>query len=94
MQTRNGTKVSKLMKLDNCYVGLVNGTLMQWSLDGRRTGHNRSKLDLQLHDEHQSVVYANVYVQNGVKRVSGKRYSSKADAVASAPRGYIKTIEL
>ena len=63
MQNRNGVRVTKLMKLENCYVGLVNGTLMQWSLEGRRSGKNKSKYDLQLEDER--VVYANVYLDRG-----------------------------
>ncbi len=92
MQTRNGVRVTKLMKLENCYVGLVNGTLMQWSLEGRRSGKNKSKYDLQLEDER--VVYANVYLDRGTKRVSAKRYTSIDEAKKEAPRGYLKTIEL
>lgn len=92
MQTRNGVRVTKLMKLESCYVGLVNGVLMQWNLEGRRTGRNKSKFDLQIHDEKN--VYANVYMHRGVKRVTAKRYNSIDEAKNNAPRGYIKTIEL
>ena len=92
MQTRNGARVTKLMKLENCYVGLVNGTLMQWNLQGRRSGKNKSKYDLQLEDER--VVYANVYLDRGTKRVSAKRYTSIDEAKKEAPRGDLKTIEL
>jgi len=92
MQTRNGTRVTKLMKLENCYVGLVNGTLMQWSLEGRRTGRNKSKFDLQLQESNP--VYANVYINRGVKRVTAKRFSSIEEAKKNATTGYVKTIEL
>lgn len=92
MQTKNGTRVTKLTKLDSCYVGIVNGTLMQWNLEGRRTGRNKSKFDLVM--DLDKPVYANVYYSGGTKRISGKRYETKNDAVNDAPRGYIKTIEL
>jgi hypothetical protein len=95
MQTKNGIRVTKLTKLDTAYVGLVNGKLMSWSLDGRHANKRQSKYDLAIKDSDDTPRYVNVVIANGVKTTSRKVYSSIEEAQENAPlKGYVKTIEI
>ena len=95
MQTRSGIKVSKLKLVGNSYVGLVNGDIMTWNKDGRRSDKNKSKLDLVFQKKTASnVFYVNVTKHNGEIKLSRKKYSSLSDAKKDTRKGYIKTIEV
>lgn len=94
MQTRNGIKVSKLQRIGNNYVGLVNGKLLTWDKEGRRSSKNRSKFDLSIESEQTKVFYVNVVNYNGTMRVSRKQYKTHEDAVKNAKPNHVKTIEI
>jgi len=93
MQTKNGLKVTKLTKLNDVYVGLVNGKLMSWTLDGRHANKNKSKYDLEI-SQPDVVRYVNVVMVNGVKTVSKFVFNTMEDAVKRKPKNYVKTIEI
>ena len=94
MQTRNGIKVTKLQKLGDSYVGLVNGKLLTWDKEGRRSSKNRSKLDLSIEPEKTKVFYVNVVSYNGSFRMSRKTFSTHEEAVTNAKGKVVKTIEI
>lgn len=94
MQTKNGLRVTKLTKLNDVYVGIVNGKLMSWTLDGRHANKNKSKYDLQISRPSDSVRYVNVVMVNGVKTVSKFIFNTMEDAVKNKPKNYVKTIEI
>lgn len=94
MQTRNGVKVTKLQKLGDSYVGLVNGKLLTWDKDGRRSSKNRSKFDLNVKQEAPKVFYVNVLDYNGTFRISRKTFDTQEEASSSAKGRLVKTIEI
>jgi len=94
MQTRNGNKVAKLQRIGNNYVGLVNGKLLTWDKEGRRSSKNRSKLDLSIETEKTKVFYVNVVNYNGTLRVSRKQFKTHDEAVSNAKANHVKTIEI
>lgn len=94
MQTRNGIKVSKLQRIGNNYVGLVNGKLLTWDKEGRRSSKNRSKLDLYIETEQTNVFYVNVVNYSGTLRLSRKQFKTHEEAVSKAKANHVKTIEI
>jgi hypothetical protein len=94
MQTRNGIKVTKLQKLGDSYVGLVNGKLLTWDKDGRRSSKNRSKFDLSIETEKTKTFYVNVVDYNGTLRVSGGVFKSHEDAVSKVRPNHVKTVKI
>ena len=94
MQTRNGIKVSKLQRIGNNYVGLVNGKLLSWDKEGRRSSKNRSKLDLSIESEQTKVFYVNVVNYSGTLRLSRKQFKTHEEAVSKARTNHVKTIEV
>lgn len=58
MQTSNGTQVKNLQFIDSAkiYVGEVNGKLLTWKSNGRRSEQRRSKFDLALSQEYFVVI--------------------------------------
>lgn len=94
MQTRNGIKVAKLQRIGNNYVGLVNGKLLTWDKEGRRSSKNRSKLDLSIEAEKTKTFYVNVVNYNGTIRVSRKQFKTHDEAVKNTKPNHVKTIEI
>lgn len=94
MQTRNGIKVSKLQRIGNNYVGLVNGKLLTWDKEGRRSSKNRSKLDLSIEADKTKTFYVNVVNYNGVIRMSRRQFKTHEEAVSNARANHVKTIEI
>lgn len=94
MQTRNGIKVAKLQRIGNNYVGLVNGKLLTWDKEGRRSSKNRSKLDLSIESEQTKVFYVNVVNYSGTLRLSRKQFKTHEEAVSKAKANHVKTIEI
>jgi hypothetical protein len=93
MQTRNGIKVVKLQKLGDSYVGLVNGKLLTWDKDGRRSPKHRSKLDLSI-AEKTKTFYVNVVSYKGDIKLSRWLFKTHNDAVSKAKSNYVKTIKI
>jgi hypothetical protein len=91
MQTRNGIKVTKLQKLGDSYVGLVNGKLLTWDKEGRRSSKNRSKLDLSIETEKTKVFYVNVVDYNGTIRISREQFKTYDEAVSKSNANRVKT---
>lgn len=48
MRTKNGQKVTAIVRGDRRIFGLVKGKPLSWDTNGRRTSTRRSKLDLDL----------------------------------------------
>jgi len=94
MQTRNGIKVVKLQKLGDSYVGLVNGKLLTWDKDGRRSSKHRSKLDLSIETEKTKTFYVNVVSYKGDIKLSRWLFKTYDEAVSKAKANRIKTIKI
>jgi hypothetical protein len=94
MQTRNGIKVVKLQRIGNNYVGLVNGKLLTWDKEGRRSSKNKSKLDLSIEAETTKTFYVNIVNYSGTLRVSRKQFKTHEEAVNNARANHVKTIEI
>jgi hypothetical protein len=94
MQTRNGVKVTKLQKLGDSYVGLVNGKLLTWDKDGRRSSKNRSKFDLSIETEKTKTFYVNVVNYSGTIRLSRSLFKTYDEAVSNSKANRIKTIKI
>jgi hypothetical protein len=94
MQTKSGIRVTSLTKLNDVYVGIVNGKLMSWNLDGRHAAKRQSKYDLEIFHSNFPR-YVNVVIANGVKTISRKVYDTIEEAEQNKPvKGYVKTIEI
>lgn len=94
MQTRNGIKVVKLQKLGDSYVGIVNGKILTWDKEGRRSSKNRSKLDLSIETEKTKTFYVNVVNYSGTLRLSRKQFKTHEEAVSKARTNHVKTIKI
>jgi len=94
MQTRNGIKVTKLQKVGDSYVGLVNGKLLTWDKNGRRSSKNRSKFDLSIDTNKTKTFYVNVVNYNGTIRISRGLFKTHDDAVSKAKANHVKTIKI
>jgi hypothetical protein len=94
MQTRNGIKVTKLQKLGDSYVGLVNGKLLTWDKDGRRSSKNRSKFDLSIETEKTKTFYVNVVDYNGTIRISREQFKTYDEAVSKSNANRVKTVKI
>jgi hypothetical protein len=94
MQTRNGIKVTKLQKLGDSYVGLVNGKLLTWDKDGRRSSKNRSKFDLSIETEKTKTFYVNVVNYNGTIRISREQFKTYDEAVSKSNANRVKTVKI
>lgn len=91
MQTRNGIKISNLtfVKELGRYVGNVNGQILTWDKNGRRSSKYKSKFDIV----DNSKVYVNVK-RWGSKLLLGKPYFNINEAKRNASTGHLKTIEI
>lgn len=91
MQTRNGIKINNLtfVKELGRYVGNVNGQILTWDKNGRRSAKYRSKFDIVDNNK----VYVNVK-RWGSKLVLGKPYTNLHEAKKNVSTGHLKTIEI
>jgi hypothetical protein len=58
-----------------------------WDKNGRHTAKRRTKFDLKL------TYYFNIMRWGGKVRVHNKSYGTLEEALASKPKGYLKTID-
>ena len=91
MQTRNGLKISNLtfVKQLGRYVGNVNGQVLTWDKNGRRSTKYKSKFDIV----NENKLYVNVK-RWGTKLVLGKPYTNISEAKKNVTTGHLKTIEI
>lgn len=93
MLTKSGKKIKNLQVVGDVYVGIVDGKILTWNVDGRRSDKNRSKLDMDIVEVHKEF-YININSWNGNVHVDRQRFDTMEEAIKNAKSGYIKTIKV
>lgn len=94
MQTKSGKKITNLTVVGDSYAGIVDGKILTWDVNGRRSKKNKSKLDMDMKQSQPTVFYLNINEWNGKKHIDQKKFKNEKDAIRNAKLGYIKTIRV
>jgi hypothetical protein len=94
MQTKSGKKITNLKVLGNQYAGIVDGKILTWDENGRRSSKYKSKLDMIIETPKPKPFYVNINEWNGSIHVGQQKFDSMREAVRNKKSGYIKTVKI